>query len=134
MIEIDDFDDILGELVGYADDNDMAALNRFNMSVNKRNSVGSNTSSLSQHSSDDNAYYPLGHMNKKGKAASSAGPTDSTLLDPVNDGVDPQRKKRRLLKKAPDAPRRFKSAYILFVMDKMDEVKKSSPEDVKVHH
>jgi hypothetical protein len=41
-------------------------------------------------------------------------------------------RKRRLLKKAPDAPKRFKSAYICFVMDKMEEVKKSSSPDAKV--
>lgn len=41
-------------------------------------------------------------------------------------------RKRRLMKKAPDAPKRFKSAYICFVTDKMDDVKKSLPADMKV--
>eukprot|EP01033_Poteriospumella_lacustris_P009432 gene9432-6759_t len=41
-------------------------------------------------------------------------------------------RKKRAFKKAPDAPKRFKSAYICFVKDKMDDVKKSLPADVKV--
>jgi hypothetical protein len=41
-------------------------------------------------------------------------------------------RKKRLLKKAPDAPKRFKTAYICFVMDKMDSVKEQSPKDEKV--
>lgn len=41
-------------------------------------------------------------------------------------------RKKRLLKKAPNAPRRFKSAYICFVMEKMDDVRKSFPDDTKV--
>lgn len=41
-------------------------------------------------------------------------------------------RKRRLLKKAPDAPKRFKSAYICFVMEKMDDVKKNLPQEIKV--
>ena len=41
-------------------------------------------------------------------------------------------RKRRALKKAPNAPKRFKSAYICFVMEKMDEVKKLLPQDIKV--
>lgn len=43
-------------------------------------------------------------------------------------------KKRKLMKKAPDAPKRFKTAYICFVTEKMDEVKSnlSSLEECKV--
>lgn len=41
-------------------------------------------------------------------------------------------RKKRPFKKAPDAPKRFKSAYICFVTDKMEDVKKSLPDDVKV--
>lgn len=41
-------------------------------------------------------------------------------------------RKKRLLKKAPDAPKRFKTAYICFVMEKMDGVKEESPKDEKV--
>ena len=37
-----------------------------------------------------------------------------------------------MLKKAPNAPKRFKSAYICFVMEKMDEVKATLPSDTKV--
>lgn len=33
-------------------------------------------------------------------------------------------RKHRLLKKSPDAPKRFKTAYICFVKDKMEEVKR----------
>lgn len=41
-------------------------------------------------------------------------------------------RKRKLLKKAPSAPKRFKSAYICFVTEKMDSVKKSLPPETKV--
>jgi hypothetical protein len=40
--------------------------------------------------------------------------------------------KKRLLKKAPNAPKRFKTSYICFVMEKMDSVKEESSKDVKV--
>ena len=117
MIYSDDFDDILGDLVSYADDTDMAAaLNRFNVSVNKRNISSNNLAALAS----DNTIYQLGIID------GSAG------IYHRSDEGDNQRKKRRLLKKAPEAPRRFKSAYIIFVMDKMEEVKKSSPVDNKV--
>lgn len=57
-------------------------------------------------------------------------PFDS--LDGIEHPGQSQQRKKRLLKKAPDAPKRFKSAYICFVTDKMDDVKKSLPSDVKV--
>ena len=41
-------------------------------------------------------------------------------------------RKRKVYKKAPDAPKRFKSAYICFVMHKMEEVKQLLPQDAKV--
>lgn len=41
-------------------------------------------------------------------------------------------RRKRLLRKAPDAPKRFKSAYICYVIEKMDEAKKNLAEDVKV--
>ncbi len=41
-------------------------------------------------------------------------------------------RKRRLLKKAPTAPKRFKSAYICFVTEKMESVKQGLPPDTKV--
>lgn len=41
-------------------------------------------------------------------------------------------RKKRVLKKAPEAPKRFKSAYICYVMEKMDEMKQSLDGDVKV--
>ena len=34
-------------------------------------------------------------------------------------------RRKRILRKAPDAPKRFKSAYICYVVEKMDEVKKT---------
>jgi hypothetical protein len=45
-------------------------------------------------------------------------------------------KKRKTLKKAPDAPKRFKSAYICFVMQKMEGMKKAAGTEAKVcgHH
>lgn len=42
------------------------------------------------------------------------------------------KKKRRLQKKAPGAPKRGKSPYILFSMDKREEIKSTLPPDVKV--
>lgn len=36
-------------------------------------------------------------------------------------------KKRRLLKKAPDAPKRFKSAYICFIGEKMEQARTDAP-------
>lgn len=42
------------------------------------------------------------------------------------------RNKKRLLKKAPEAPKRFKSAYICYVTKKMDEIKEESAGDIKV--
>lgn len=40
--------------------------------------------------------------------------------------------KKRLLKKAPDAPKRFKSAYICYVMKMMEEIKGEYAGDIKV--
>ena len=40
--------------------------------------------------------------------------------------------KKRLLKKAPDAPKRFKSAYICYVMKMMHEIKGEYAGDIKV--
>jgi hypothetical protein len=49
------------------------------------------------------------------------------------EGVSSQSiRKRKVYKKAPDAPKRFKSAYICFVMHKMEEVKQFLPQDAKV--
>ncbi len=44
----------------------------------------------------------------------------------------PMKRKRKLLKKAPNAPKRFKSAYIYFVTEQMEDVKKTLPNDTKV--
>ncbi len=41
-------------------------------------------------------------------------------------------KKRRLLKKAPDAPKRFKSAYICFIGEQMEAAKSQMTSDLKV--
>jgi hypothetical protein len=41
-------------------------------------------------------------------------------------------KKRKALKKAPDAPKRFKSAYICFVMQKMEGMKRAAGPEAKV--
>lgn len=55
------------------------------------------------------------------------------LTAPANDEDElPGGRKKRLLKKAPEAPKRFKTAYICFVMEKMDGVKEESPKDEKV--
>ena len=55
------------------------------------------------------------------------------LNAPANDEDEvPGGRKKRLLKKAPDAPKRFKTAYICFVMDRMDGAKDESPKNEKV--
>lgn len=43
-------------------------------------------------------------------------------------------RRKRLLRKAPDAPKRFKSAYICYVIEQMVEVKKTLADDVNVIH
>lgn len=60
--------------------------------------------------------------------------SDSWELNaPANDeDGEPGGRKKRLLKKAPDAPKRFKTAYICFVMVMMDGVKEESPKNEKV--
>ena len=42
-------------------------------------------------------------------------------------------RKKRVLKKAPEAPKRFKSAYICYVIQKMDEMKQTVDGDAKVY-
>jgi hypothetical protein len=41
-------------------------------------------------------------------------------------------KRKKALRKAPHAPKRFKSAYIYFIMDKMEELRSSAGESLKV--
>lgn len=55
----------------------------------------------------------------------------STDLSSISEVGDSSRKKR-LLKKAPEAPRRFKTAYICFVMERMEEVKLQMNNETKV--
>lgn len=52
----------------------------------------------------------------------------------ASDGMIVQqcKNKKRLLKKAPDAPKRFKSAYICYVMKMMHEIKGEYAGDIKV--
>ncbi len=45
---------------------------------------------------------------------------------------EPKLKRKKLLKKAPNAPKRFKSAYIYFVSDNMENVKNKLGEDQKI--
>jgi hypothetical protein len=54
--------------------------------------------------------------------------------EPTINGTTTQhcKNKKRLLKKAPDAPKRFKSAYICYVMKMMDEIKGEYAGDIKV--
>ncbi|CAN0407227.1 unnamed protein product, partial [Hapterophycus canaliculatus] len=42
-----------------------------------------------------------------------------------------KRRKKRAYKKAPDAPRRGRSAYVLFSMEAREEVKNALPEGSK---
>lgn len=42
-------------------------------------------------------------------------------------------KRKKALRKAPHAPKRFKSAYIYFIMDKMEELRSSAGESLKVN-
>lgn len=50
----------------------------------------------------------------------------------AEDQIIGNKNKKRLLKKAPDAPKRFKSAYICYVMEMMDEIKSEQSGDIKV--
>lgn len=56
---------------------------------------------------------------------------DCEVEDDINSQCN-SLKRKKLLKKAPDAPKRFKSAYIYFVMDKMDSVRSSASDTLKV--
>lgn len=72
------------------------------------------------------------------------GTTASDFVKAVNLNIDGEeqtingtttqqcKNKKRLLKKAPDAPKRFKSAYICYVMNMMDEIKGEYAGDIKV--
>ncbi|GLE06355.1 hypothetical protein PINS_up015602 [Pythium insidiosum] len=60
--------------------------------------------------------------------ASTADHAATSWLPPVKDG----KKRKRLQKKAPGAPKRGKSPYILFSMDKREEIKATLPPDAKV--
>ncbi len=56
-----------------------------------------------------------------------------TLESPNDSGNSTSKsKKRKLLKKAPNAPKRFKSAYICFITQNMDEMKNKLGQDSKV--
>lgn len=44
-------------------------------------------------------------------------------MNPSSEASCSKSNKKKLLKKAPQAPKRFKTAYICFVADKMEEVK-----------
>lgn len=50
----------------------------------------------------------------------------------ADDQIVSNKNKKRLLKKAPDAPKRFKSAYICYVMEMMEEIKNEHAGDMKV--
>lgn len=47
-------------------------------------------------------------------------------------GDNSSHKKKKLLKKAPDAPKRFKSAYICFIGERMESEKAKRNSDLKV--
>ena len=57
---------------------------------------------------------------------------DESADDKTEDHVVGNKNKKRILKKAPDAPKRFKSAYICYVMDMMDEIKGEYAGEIKV--
>lgn len=57
---------------------------------------------------------------------------ENSVSHPLSISGSSGARKRKPLKKAPDAPKRFKSAYICFVAEKMDDVKKGMPSDIKV--
>lgn len=50
-------------------------------------------------------------------------PVESNFISESNSPPVPVSRKRKLLKKAPDAPKRFKTAYVWYVSDHMEEVK-----------
>jgi len=67
------------------------------------------------------------------KSESTSSNLDS--IDGTTSTIEKQRavnRKKRLTRKAPNAPKRFKSAYICYVIEKMDEVKGMLSSDVKV--
>ena len=67
------------------------------------------------------------------ETAKNVGP-ELDVEELVSDGMIAQqcKNKKRLLKKAPDAPKRFKSAYICYVMKMMHEIKGEYAGDIKV--
>lgn len=67
-----------------------------------------------------------------GKHVQMKSISHSSIAHPSNpDEGKKEARRKRILRKAPDAPKRFKSAYICYVVEKMDEVKKTLAEDVK---
>ena len=62
------------------------------------------------------------------KSKNSIVKLESSHMSPVKKLKHCKKQKRNgLLRKAPQAPRRFKSSYILFFMAKQDEIKRSLP-------
>lgn len=57
---------------------------------------------------------------------------DNSINNMTNDNSS--QKKKKLLKKAPDAPKRFKSAYICFIGEHMEieKAKRTNPSELKV--
>lgn len=66
---------------------------------------------------------------QRGQQKSNQQSTEGTEHNSSNHAAQ---RKKKAYKKAPDAPKRFKSAYICFVTDKMEVVKSTLPADVKV--
>ena len=66
------------------------------------------------------------HVNEEEEEMGEAGEEEDGMS--ICNGV----KRRKALRKAPDAPKRFKSAYIYFIMDKMEEVRSTAGESLKV--
>lgn len=78
---------------------------------------------------------PSGTMKKSESDDSLVSASGATTLASTSEKAEENKKesrRKRLLRKAPDAPKRFKSAYICYVIEKMDEVKKTLADDVKV--
>jgi len=70
-------------------------------------------------------HHPM-HVNEEDEEMGEAGEEDEGMS--ICNSV----KRKKALRKAPLAPKRFKSAYIYYIMDKMEEVRSSAGESLKV--
>ena len=85
---------------------------------------------LEQHHEMQAAHHDMHHQGAGGGQYHLSSASAGGMMGHDDDGF--KKPKRRALKKAPNAPKRGKSAYILFSVDKRPEVKAMLPPDAKV--